>query len=130
MTFSVVQPPKDEAKFAEVGKELFEASSRLGMTIEVEGFLHAWVAGTRVVVDRDDSGQITTLAMIAVGKRWVDNEHKATVLLWSGDREKLIAFVRQIGGMMGLSSVLIEEPGSEEVAPGELQYRVTEYLLR
>ena len=70
MSFVVVQPPKDETEFAELGKQLVEAGRALGMQLEAEGFLFSWIGGTRVLVEKTETGEIVSMALVTIGKRW------------------------------------------------------------
>lgn len=110
MTFSVVQPPKEEQKFAETGKELYDAATRLGMNLDVEGFLYAWANSTRVVVQRDKEGVIISMAMVSIGRRWVHADYTASLLAVKGNREETIEFVKTISNALGATHLFIEDP--------------------
>lgn len=110
MSFHVVQPPKDEAAFAAAGKEIIEASRRLGMRLDTEGFLFSWTAGTRVVVERDSSGQIVSMALVTMGKRWTHDDTTATVLHLEGNREPMLEFVKQISAALGATELFVQNP--------------------
>lgn len=133
MPYQVVQPPADEARFAEVGKELFERSKELGMTLEVEGFLMAWVNGTRIIVERDAEGQIVSMALVAMGKQWVRNRVTASVMelrTYSREnRDQMVEFIKQLAIAMGASSLYLDMDLTQE-HPGKRIYTVLEYLLQ
>lgn len=130
MPFFVIQPPANEQEYANVGKEIYEASIRLGMTLDPEGFLFAWTAGTRVIVERDDSDVIVSLALVTIGRRWVRRDNTATVLELRGNRETLFEYVKQIAAALGASSLFIEEPEVDTSTPRQKRYTVTEHILQ
>lgn len=109
MSFHVVPPPKEEKALAETGKELVQAAFNLGANIQPEGFLYAWVGGTRAIVERDESGKIITLAMMQVGKRWVENDLTGTVLILEGaNQEPMVEFLKSICAAMGASQMFVQ----------------------
>lgn len=110
MSFLVVQPPKDEQEFAALGKELVEAGRKLGMHLEAEGFLYSWIGGTRVVIERDTSGEIVTMGLVSLGKRWTHNDTTATVLLLEGNREPMLEFIKQISAALGATELFVQNP--------------------
>jgi hypothetical protein len=104
--YQVLQPPTEEAAFAERGKEIVAAAKALGMKLDTEGFLIAWVNGTRVLVERDADQQIIAMALVAVGKRWVKDDFTATVLELRGIHpDMMLGFVMQIAAALGAASV-------------------------
>jgi hypothetical protein len=107
MPFHVIQPPNEEARLAEVGKEIVAASLKLGAKLEVEPFLISWLNGTRVVVERNTEKEIVGLALVAVGKRWVQNDFAATVLFFNGS-DALFDFIKQICTALGASDLYVE----------------------
>lgn len=107
MPFVVVSPSKDEQVFAKEGRELLEASKRLGFNFDPQGFLSAWVGGTRVAAEKDAEGQIVGMAVFAVGKRWVQNDFTATMLDFNGS-EQLLDFVKQLCKVFGATTLFME----------------------
>lgn len=110
MSFVVVQPPKDETEFAELGKQLVEAGRALGMQLEAEGFLFSWIGGTRVLVEKTEAGEIVSMALVTIGKRWTHNDTTATVLLMEGNREQMLEFVKQIASALGATELFVQNP--------------------
>lgn len=110
MSFNVVPPPKDETEFAETGKQLVEAGRALGMQLEAEGFLFSWIGGTRVLIERAESGEIVSMALVTIGKRWTHNDTTATVLLMEGNREPMLEFVKQIAAALGATELFVQNP--------------------
>lgn len=110
MSFTVVQPPKDENEFAELGKQLVEAGRALGMQLEAEGFLFAWIGGTRVLIEKTEAGEIVSMALVTIGKRWTHNDTTATVLLMEGNREPMLEFVKQIASALGATELFVQNP--------------------
>lgn len=110
MSFVVVQPPKDETEFAELGKRLVEAGRALGMQLEAEGFLFSWIGGTRVLVEKTEAGEIVSMALVTIGKRWTHNDTTATVLLMEGNREQMLEFVKQIASALGATELFVQNP--------------------
>lgn len=126
MPFFVLQPPKDEAQFAELGKEIYAAAKAFGMTMEAEGFLLAWVGGTRVIVERID-GKIASLALVTIGKRWTYSDFTATVLFYHGS-DQMLEFIKQIAAALG-ASALFHEARELDSTPERTTYEVVKYYL-
>lgn len=124
MGFAVEQPPKADEQLAEKGKEIFEAAKRLGLDLDVQGFLMSWVGGTRVIVERDTSGTIVSLAFLAVGKRWLHDDFTATVLDLRGNREPMLCFIRTIANALGATALFTEEPEPLEQGENFIRYVV------
>lgn len=127
MPFQVIQPPKDEERFAQAGKEIFAAAKARGLTLDPEGFLMAWVSGTRVVVERDAEGAIIGLGLVTVGKRWLQSDFTATVLFFEGSDE-LFGFLKQICAALG-ATALFYETGMLSSTNGLSTYEITKYHL-
>lgn len=104
----VINPPKDEQKFAEVGQWLIDGATNLGIELDVEGFLYSWVDGTRVLVE-ETGDKITSMALMRVGTRWVDNTQKATILRRAGDEERILEFAETIAKATGATGMFYEE---------------------
>lgn len=130
MTLNVETPPKDEKAFTELGRDLLETAIKLGLNIDPEGFLYAWAGGTRVLIDRNDTtGEITSMLLMAAGKRWLDSATKASVMLIAGDREKMIAFAKIIAKGIGATSIFIEDAEPVEKTDTYIRYNVVETSL-
>lgn len=131
MGFYVIQPPKEEAKLAEVGKEIVQACAKFGRKLDTQGFLFSWIGGTRVVVERDDSSnEITSIAMVATGKRWIADDTTASVLFIEGDRAAMIEFIKTVCNALGASSLFIEETEPLETTPAFRRLVVQEIKLQ
>lgn len=128
MPFAVLQPPKDEAQFAELGKEIYQAAKKLGLNMDAEGFLLAWVGGTRVFVERAADGQIVGLGLVALGKRWVQSDFTASALFFSGT-DQLMDFILQICHALGATS-LFKETGMLTRGQKQSTFEITEYHLQ
>lgn len=131
MSMEVVQPPKDEARFAEVGKELFAAARDLGMNLEVDGFLNAWISGMRVIVERDDqSRKIVGMVLLRQGMQWNKNRHTASVLEIRGvDLNRLMEFTKQVAAAMGTESLFVESADMLPVLLKRTIESMTQYQL-
>lgn len=127
MPFLVLQPPTDEARLAELGRELVQAATALGAKLDTEPFLLSWLNGTRVIVERDAAGAIVGLGLVTVGKRWVQSDFTATVLFFNGS-ETLFGFVKQICSALGASS-LFYETGMLSSNNELSTYEITKYHL-
>lgn len=127
MPFAALQPPKDETAFATLGKEIVGAARGLGIKLDAEGFLLAWIGGTRVIVERDQLGTIVGLALVTIGKRWVQSDFTATVLEIVGS-DQLLEFTKQICSAMGATSMFMESRKLSE-SPEKSTYEITQYHL-
>lgn len=128
MPFMVVQPPKDEEQFAEVGKELHAAVKKFGMDMEPQGFLLSWVNGTRAIVERNEAGEIVGIALVTIGQRWVQNDFSATVLFFQGS-DALHDFVLQIASALGARS-LYEQTNMLTRGQKKSTFEITEFHLQ
>lgn len=128
--FKVIQPPADEKILAETGKRIISAALDLGMTPDTQGFLMAWINGTRVVIEEDGTGKIVGLALLALGKRWVQNDFTATILGIKGENfDGMLDFIKQICAVMGVTSLFHQPDGAVE-ENGQLVHRVLELKLQ
>lgn len=119
MPFNVIQPPADEKKLAEVGRELFEAAAKLGIKLDLQGFIFAWANGTRVLIERSASGEILSLALMTVGHRWTHDDFTATLLHFEGNTAGLLEFAKTIANALGAKSLFYEKdkpsPGTDDM---------------
>jgi len=128
--FKVIQPPADEVALAETGKKIIAAAIELGLKPDTQGFLMAWINGTRIAVEEDSAGKIIGLALIALGKRWVQNDFTATILDLRGENQKgMLEFVHQICAVLGVTSLFYQPDGAVE-ENGQLVHRVLEFKLQ
>lgn len=130
MSFHVIQPPADESAFGKSGVELFEASVKLGLELDAQGFLYAWSSGTRVVVERDEEGTIIGILLMAVGQRWVAKDFTASVMVVVGNREPLLEYSRNIASALGATSMYVEQEETETLANGDVRRTVIEHKLQ
>jgi len=127
MSFHVIQPPTEEARLAEVGKEIVAASLKFGAKLEIEAFLISWLNGTRVIAERNDQAEIVGLTLVSVGKRWVQSDFAATVLFFNGSQE-LFDFTKQICSALG-SSALFMETGLLNQSAEKDTFEITKFHL-
>lgn len=132
MPFLVIQPPADENRLAEAGKEIYEAGIRLGLSMDVEGFIHSWVTGLRVLAERNAEGAITGLCLMALGKRWTRQDYTASILELRGeDHDAMLEFAKQIASAMGATSLFHEtSPPFPTPVDGKITRTVTEFILQ
>jgi hypothetical protein len=127
MPFLVVQPPTDETRLAELGREIIAAAAALGGKLDTEPFLLSWLNGTRVVVERDAAGAIVGMGLVSVGRRWVQSDFAATLLFFNGS-ETLFEFIKQICSALG-SSALYAETAQLSESPEKSTFEVTRFNL-
>lgn len=145
MPFTVIPPPAEinallnngatlpsaveqaGSQLAEIAKPVASAAERLGITLDVPGFLYAWINGTRVLVEKDAAGQIVGMAFLAVGKKWVSHDDSATLLeMRGGDRAGMIEFAKSIAGAVGARYLYLEEQSGKR-PDGTLEFLVLGY---
>lgn len=129
MPFFVIQPSTNEQVMAERATEIGEAAARLGMNFDFEGFVRAWVAGTRVVVERNEEGEIISLAFLVAAPRWLENDFPASVLDIKGNREGMLEFIKQIAPAIGCDKLFVGEPEPQIKSPGVRVHTITEISL-
>lgn len=132
MPFVAIQPPADEARLAEVGKEIYEAANRMGLDMDIEGFIHAWLTGLRVLAERSAGGAITGLCLMALGKKWTRQDYTASILELRGeDHDAMLEFAKQIASAMGATSLFHEtSPPFPTPVDGKITRTVTEFILQ
>lgn len=147
MSFHVIAPPSDikvmidngktideavehaGANIAEIAKPVWLAAKKLGLTLDVPGFLYAWIGGTRVLVEKDDKGEIATVAFMTVGRKWTANDNSATVLELAGrDPQGMLEFAKQIAAALG-ARVLYHEDHRNQRPDGIVEHVVLEYRV-
>lgn len=131
MSFHVIPFPKtSDQELADAGKEILYFAKDNGVTMDAQGFLAGWASGCRVLVERDADKKIITLAIAAIGPRWVRGEISASILLLLGQNpDKMIDFVKTI--TQGTGGVAVYNLDNTPVYEDEKirQYTVTEYRL-
>mgnify|MGYP007097114283 CR=1 FL=1 len=129
MGYEVVTPPGTDEALAATGTEVIEATKELGLNIDIQGFLHSWITGTRVVVHRNGEGKIDTLAIMAVGKRWIHSDVTASMLELRGvETEGMMNFCRTLAKFAGAGSMFVEQPTVEKLDDRRI-YTVHEIFL-
>lgn len=102
-----LKPPKDEKQLIELAFEIIIASESLGIHLDKDNFINAWVNGIRVIADVDkEQDKITSIAFVAHGPRWFDPTPTATILTMAGDIEKLVAYIRDMCSILGVESLM------------------------
>lgn len=132
MSFQVIQPPSEEKALAEVGLEIVKAAATMGLNFDVQGFITAWVSGTRVLVERNTEGSIATLCLLALGKTWTRQDYTATILeLSGGNTDGMFEFARNIAAALGVTSLYRDttEPFPTPIN-GIIKRTVTQYVLQ
>lgn len=132
MSFSVIAPPREgEQALADAGKEIIFKARDLGLELDVEGFLTSWVGGaTKVAVERNSEGEIITLALAAIGHRWVHNEVSASILAIAGENEDtMLEFIKTLTLGAGGRAVFCVSKTPYNESENKKEYTVTEYLL-
>lgn len=131
MSFHVIPFPKTSDKdLADAAKEVLFFAKDNGVTMDAEGFLSGWASGCRVLVERDDEQKIITLAIAAIGPRWVRGEISASILLMLGqNQDKMIEFVKTITQGTGGAAVYNLDPTPVYEDEHIRKYTVTEYRL-
>jgi len=131
MTYEVVQPPTTEQELAKLGKEILETAEKLGRPMDVEGFLQSWLGGTRVVAERDASGNITGLALVAVGRRWLFQDYAASVIWYkAADTKALLNYIRMIANALGAKYMYVESEDPLETTDEYIRCEIKQYILR
>lgn len=126
MTVEILIAPKnDEQKLADMGKEIVEAANRLGSPVQVEGFIMAWLSQVKVVVERDVTGKIVSLAFFTGGPRWIDAEVAVHILRNDGNFELLMQTIMTVAKGMGAEYVYYQE-----LNPIEELEDYTRYVVR
>lgn len=131
MGFKVIQPPKDEAKLAEVIRPVIEAAHANGLALEPEPFIYSWLNGTRLLVEEQD-GVIVGVALMAVGIQWINNDFTATLLANAGkNKASMLEFAKTISAALGAAVLTAEdETLKKKVSATETHRVLVEYALK
>lgn len=109
MPFKVIPPPANDKDFQEVGQRIIELTYKTGRPVDVEGFLHAWISGIRVIIETDNDGKDIGLAYAAMGDRWLYMDRTVSILYQNvKDKAGFMSFVESIATAMGASKLIIE----------------------
>lgn len=109
MPFKVIPPPANDKDFQEVGQRIIELTHKTGRPVDVEGFLHAWISGIRVIIETDSDGKDIGLAYAAMGDRWLYMDRTVSILYQNvKDKAGFMSFVESIATAMGASKLIIE----------------------
>lgn len=124
-TILVIAPPSTDEGLHQVGRRIVEAGQKLGIHLEPEGFLYAWVSGTRVIVIEDADKNITSMALMTYGMRWVDSDSVATILRLEGDQqEELLKFCATLATGLGATQLVYEIDPTERLTDKEQMHFV------
>lgn len=131
MAFHVLNPPQSQEEMAEIGKEILTFSHAHGEPMEVEGFLHAWISGMRVAVERDDSSnEIISLGIFSAGRRWDREATTASVLKCLGNKKQMLDFIRTLSLAIGASAIIYQEDEPLEMTEGKNRYIMVEEKIQ
>jgi hypothetical protein len=111
----------------EIRKEvawLHEGFEKLGIKVEREGFVQAWVTGDcKMIIEAGEVGTpITSAAILAHGKKWTDSTMSATILELAGDRKKIVEYCCNLATAFQCTQLFYEalpdEPGETFLTKG------------
>lgn len=115
-------------QLAEAAKPIWQAAKDLGLTLDVPGFLYAWLSGTRVLAEKDGD-RIVGLAFMAVGKKWVSDDTSATIIETAGENASgMLEFAKTIAAALG-ATTLYATAGEQVLENGNKEYRVLAYRV-
>lgn len=121
----VIAPPSTDEGLHFEGKRIVDAAKNLGVALDPEGFLYSWVGGTRVIVVENEAKEITSMALMAVGKRWTDTDAVATILRVDGpETEMLINFCATLATGLGANYLVYEIDPTEALTDKEAMHFV------
>ena len=127
MRLETIAPPGSEEAVAEQGAELVRAGKALGLDLEYQGFLMAWIGtGVRVFVARGEDKAIEGMLLLAIGERWVSNDFSSSVLALAGEhQEELLGFAINVAKAIVATKLYYELPGAKENEQG-----ITDHIMR
>lgn len=132
MRIEVLAPVGDDNKIAEIGAEIIKAGKALGLELDYQGFLMAWVGtGVRVFVARDDSNMIVGILLLAIGERWLHKDYSASVLAVYGQYEdELLDYGKNVAKAIGATKMYYELPGAAISTEGYIDRTMRELRLQ
>lgn len=124
MSFSLINPPEDQAGLEILTFELMAAAEALGLTLDQEGFITSWLSGTKILIERDADDKIVSMAFMVHGQKWFDNQPTATILRAEGNREKIIEYAKSIASVLGVKKIYYELNDFKENEDGSIENTV------
>lgn len=126
MAFEIINKPDDDQQAVEIAKDIINAATMMDIDLDVQGFVFSWAAGTRVVIERDNDGNITSFGLLASGPRWTHNDITAHVLRMAGNTDALIEFFKVMCNAIGAKSLFYQEEVPLEETSAYNRYIVRE----
>ncbi|MCM1516212.1 MAG: hypothetical protein NC080_07380 [Paraprevotella sp.] len=130
MPFEVIPPPENEDKLKTVGQRIISASYALDRPIDIEGFLHAWISGIRVILETDNDGKDIGIAFCAMGDRWLYKDRAVSVMFKNvKDEQGFFSFVKSVAVALGAKTLIVEADQPLQKLEGEVVQAVREISL-
>lgn len=133
MKLEVISPPGDEKLLAEIGAALVNEAKDLGLNMDYEGFLMAWIGtGVRVIVARESDGSVKGILLLAIGQRWLHNDFSSSVLAINGVyKEEMLEFAVNMAKAIGATKMYVELEESTNVkSNGDIERIMLEKRLQ
>lgn len=130
MSFKIIKVPREQEEISRVGLEIVVAANDLGKPVDSDGFLRAWLSGTKVLAEHDDKGNIIGLAYMVSGRRWFEDFDTATLLNVVGkNREGMMEFAKSIASASGAYSMIYDTGDEQKLPDGTVRHFIDEVIL-
>lgn len=130
MAFKIIKVPRDQEEISRVGLEIVVAANDLGKPVDSDGFLRAWLSGTKVLAEVDDKGKIVGLAYMVSGRRWFEDFDTATLLNVVGEnKEGMMEFAKSIATATGAYSLIYDTGDEQTLNDGTVRHYIDEIIL-
>lgn len=113
--FSVIRISDDHTKLDEQVEELYGYLQKLNSPMQKEGVKLGLLGSNRFVIEKNDSGEVTGVCILAGGYCWVDNKVTSTLLYCNVvNREEAIKFLREMSRVLGVTSFYYSKEDRKE----------------
>lgn len=130
MPFKIIKVPREQQELADVGLEIVVAANDLGKPVDSDGFLRAWLSGTKVLAEVNDKGKIIGLAFMVSGRRWFEDFDTATLLNIMGEnKDGMMDFANSVASASGAYSLIYDTGEEEKLPDGTVRHYIHEVLL-
>lgn len=130
MPFKIVKVPREQEELSRVGLEIVVAANDLGKPVDSDGFLRAWLSGTKVLAEFNDKGKIIGLAFMVSGRRWFEDFDTATLLNIVGEnKEGMMEFATSVATASGAYSMIYDTGEEQKLPDGTVRHFIHEVIL-
>ena len=112
-----ILPSKNKEDIEAAVKKIFAAVKALGIEVDPDGFVRAWLSDSTRVVVAFDGDTPTGLATMAYGRRYHDHRFTASVIFAHGPaRNEMLLYMKDMAVVLGAEMFIYEVEGEDPLA--------------